>query len=279
MVSGSERRPFEKGSGRLELAQAIATVDNPLTARVIVNRIWRQHFHSSLVATPSDFGLRCDPPTHPEMLDWLASQFVKNGWSIKHMHRLIMTSKTWQLASAHHEGNLAKDSDNKLYWRFDRRRLDAESIRDSMLQLGGNLDLKRPGAHPFPEKGKWRFSAHYQFKAVYPSNHRSVYLMVQRLHHHPFLAIFNGPDTSASTPMRDRSIVPMQALFMSNSEFVETQSKGLADSLLNAEQDPTKRLQLAFARVYSRDPSESEIRRAHRYQDAQARSAGDRRRT
>jgi hypothetical protein len=259
-----------QGSGRLQLSEWLTGPDNPLTSRVMVNRIWQHHFGKPIVPTPSNFGLQGEAPTHPDLLDWLATQFIESGWSVKAMHRLIMTSKTWQLASAHDGQNLARDSDNRLYWRFDRRRLDAEAIRDSMLQLGNNLDLKRPGAHPFPTKDKWKFSAHYQFKAVYPSNHRSIYLMVQRLHPHPFLAIFNGPDTSATTAVRDRSTVPLQALFMSNSEFVGEQAKGLAESLLDAESDPTRRVRLAFARVFSRDPGEHEVRRARTYVDRYA---------
>jgi len=256
----------ERGSGRLQLAEWLTDPKNPLTARVMVNRIWQHHFGKPIVPTPSDFGLQGESPTHPELLDWLAHQFIASGWSIKAMHRLIMTSKTWQLASAADAGN---------YNAFARHRLDAEAIRDSMLQLGGNLDLKRPGAHPFPTKDKWRFSAHYQFKAVYPSNHRSVYLMVQRLHPHPFLAIFNGPDTSATTAKRDQSTVPLQALFMSNSEFVRTQARGLADSLLDAEKDPTKRVQLAYARVLFRAASDHEVQRAHQYLAAYAKLLAD----
>ena len=144
-----------------------------------------------IVPTPSNFGLQGTPPTHPELLDWLATQFIASDWSIKAMHRLIMSSETYQLAAAHDADNVAIDSGNQYYWRFDRRRLDAEWIRDSMLLLGGDLDLNRPRAHPFPTKDKWKWTAHRQFKAVYPSNHRSVYLMVQRLHPHPFLSIFD----------------------------------------------------------------------------------------
>ena len=251
----------QKGSGRLQLAEWLTDPENPLTARVMVNRIWQHHFGQPLVPTPSNFGLQGEAPSHPDLLDWLAKRFIESGWSIKAMHRLIMTSKTWQLASR-------PEADN--YTAFIRRRLDAEAIRDSMLQLGGNLELQRPGPHPFPAKDKWKFSAHYQFKAVYPSNHRSVYLMVQRLHPHPFLAIFNGPDTSATTAQRDQSTVPLQALFMSNSDFVQTQSRGLAEALLDAEKDTTKRVRLAFRRVLSRDPGAAEIQRAHNYLGAYA---------
>ncbi|MBL6765569.1 MAG: DUF1553 domain-containing protein [Verrucomicrobiae bacterium] len=255
------------GSGRLELARWLTSPDNPLTARVMVNRIWQFHFGRPIVPTPSNFGLSGEAPTHPDLLDWLSRRFVESGWSIKAMHRLIMTSRTWQRANDHHAANAARDSANAFYWRFDRRRLDAEAIRDSMLQLGGNLDLERPGPHPFPPADKWRFSAHRQFKAVYPSNHRSVYLMVQRLHPHPYLALFNGPDTSTTTAERDRSMVPLQALFMSNSGFVAEQSRGLAETLLAGAGDAEARVRDAHLRVFSRPPTASELRRALDYLD------------
>src|SRR5262249_2699659 len=123
----------EGSSGRLELAQCLTDARNPLTARVMVNRLWQHHFGRGLVATPSNFGLRGEPPTHPDLLDWLATRFLAEGWSIKAMHRLILTSKTYQLSSAHDETDGAKDPENRWLWRFDRRRLDAEAIRDAML--------------------------------------------------------------------------------------------------------------------------------------------------
>ena len=185
---------------------------------------------------------------------------------------LILSSAAYQRASADHAANETIDPDNQFYWRFDRRRLDAESIRDTLLQLGGNLDLARPGAHPFPPKDKWRFSAHHQFHAVYPSNHRSVYLMVQRLHPHPFLALFNGPDTSASTPQRDTATVPLQALFLSNSEFLAEQAAGFADRLLNTAATDGERLLQAHLQLYARPPSPEDQARAadflEKYQSA-----------
>ncbi len=252
-------------SGRLQLAHWLTDPKNPLTARVMVNRIWQFHFGKPLVPTPSNFGLQGTPPTHPKLLDWLATEFIKNDWSVKAMHRLIMSSETYQIAATHDTNNAAIDSGNDYYWRFDRRRLDAESIRDSMLLMGGNLDRNRPGAHPFPSKDKWKWTAHRQFKAVYPSNHRSVYLMVQRLHPHPFLSIFNGPNTSASTALRDRSTVPIQALFMANSEFVTEQARGLANSLLATQLSPQQRIERAYQHVLLREPSERELSRGEKF--------------
>ncbi len=265
LLAGPQADIPTDGSGRLQLAQWLTDSKNPLTARVMVNRIWQFHFGKPIVPTPSNFGFQATPPTHPDLLDWLATEFIESGWSIKAMHRLIMSSETYRLATVHDARNTAIDSGNDYYWRFDRRRLDAESIRDSMLLLGGSLDLARPGAHPFPSQDKWKWTAHRQFKAVYPSNHRSVYLMVQRLHPHPFLAIFNGPDTSASTAMRDRSTVPLQALFMANSELVDEQARGLAKSLLAAEANPQERIQLAYRRVLLRQPGDGELRRTSEF--------------
>ena len=249
-------------SGRLELARWITDRSNPLTARVMVNRIWQHHFGKPIVPTPSNFGLQGEPPTHPELLDTLASEFVSRGWSIKAMHRLIMSSETYRLASAHDASNASMDGGNRWYWRFDRRRLDAESIRDAMLHLGGNLDLSRPGPHPFPPVDKWKWSAHRQFKAVYPSNHRSVYLMAQRLHPHPYLSLFNGPDTTAATDVRDTSTVALQALYMSNSKFVHRQAEGLAQRLLKRSMDARERIRRAYELVTSRRPGRAEIARA-----------------
>src|SRR5207253_4029656 len=135
--------------------------------------------------------------------------------------------------------NASADTGNALYWRSDRRPLDAEALRDTMLALGGNLKLDRPGPHPFPRVESWRYTAHNQFKALYPSEHRSVYLMVQRLHPHPYLAIFNGPDTSMTTATRDSSTVALQALYLLNNPFVHEQSLKFAGRLLSDASDPS----------------------------------------
>jgi hypothetical protein len=253
-------------SGRLELARWLTTGPAAaLSARVMVNRIWQHHFGRPIVATPSDFGLRGTPPTHPELLDWLAGEFIASGWSIKAMHRRIVHSKTYRLACADDPADAAADSGNAWYWRFDRRALDAESLRDTLLALGDGLDLSRPADHPFPPPERWRFTAHHQFKAVYPSEHRSVYLMVQRLHPHPYLALFNGPDTSMTTAVRDESTVPMQALYLLNSPFVHEQAGGFARALIGREPDPAARVRRAYLEAFSRPPTEAERARALGY--------------
>ena len=204
----------------------------PLTARVMVNRVWQHHFGRGIVATPSNFGTRGDPPSHPELLDWLTATFVEHGWSIKSLHRLIMQSKTYQLASDSNSADEAIDPANQWYWRFNRLRLDAEAIRDAMLDVSGVLDFARPGPHPFPPIREWHWTQHFPFKADYPSNHRSVYLMTQRLHRHPFLGLFDGPDTNTTTDVRSTSTVPLQALYLMNDKFMRDTAGEFARSPL-----------------------------------------------
>jgi hypothetical protein len=246
-------------SGRLELADWIARAGNPLTARVMVNRIWQHHFGRGIVPTPSDFGTQGDPPTHPELLDWLAARFVESGWSIKAMHRRIMNSRAYQTASAADGMGGAPSR----YARFERRRLAAEELRDAMLWVSGRLNLERPGAHPFPSSEGWKFTAHHQFKAVYPSDHRSVFLMTQRLHFHPYLSIFNGADTNESTAVRDGSTVPLQALFVANSPFVHEQAMGLGRRVMT--EAPEARPARLYALAYGRAPTPAEAERAREY--------------
>ncbi|WP_165247460.1 PSD1 and planctomycete cytochrome C domain-containing protein [Paludisphaera soli] len=251
------------GSGRLALARWL-TEGRPqaLTARVMVNRIWQHHFGKAIVATPSDFGLRGAAPSHPELLEHLAAEFVASGWSIKAMHRRIMLTETYQLAAEHDSEDAAIDTGNARYWRFDRRPLDAEALRDGLLAISGGLRLDRPGPHPFPAEETWGFSAHHQFKALYPSDHRSVYLMVQRLHPHPYLSLFNGPDTSVTTAARDRSTVALQALYLLNNPFVHDQARRFAARLIVEESDAPSRLRAAYLRAFGRPPNSAEESRA-----------------
>jgi cytochrome c553 len=272
-------RPFpvsDNGSGRLQLAEWLTRPDHPLTARVMVNRIWQHHFGRGLVGTPSNFGLRGEPPTHPELLDYLAQEFVRSGWSVKHMHRLILLSRTYQLSGAYDAANAVKDPGNRWYWRHERRRLDAEAIRDALLLVAGDLDLRRPGRHPFPAPPQWRWTQHNPFKEVYPSRHRSVYLMTQRLQRHPFLALFDGPDTNESTATRSSSTVPLQALFWMNNPFARERADGLARRLLATSNDPARRVELACAWAWCRRPSAAEVQKAvayvRRYEEELARS-------
>jgi Protein of unknown function (DUF1553)/Protein of unknown function (DUF1549)/Planctomycete cytochrome C len=264
-------------SGRLELARWLTRPDNPLVARVMVNRIWQYHFGRGIVATPSNFGPRGEPPSHPELLDWLAARFIAGGWSIKAIHLEILLSQTYQLSSDVDPANAARDPENRWLWRFPRRRLDAESIRDAMLAVSGNLDRARPGPHPFPPIESWHWTQHEPFKAVYPSQHRSVYLMTQRLVKHPYLALFDGPDTNASTDSRPVSTVPLQALYLMNNPFVLEQAAALGRRLVAGSCNPRQRIERAFELAWSRPPEPAELERALGFVRAcreQASSAG-----
>jgi Protein of unknown function (DUF1553)/Protein of unknown function (DUF1549)/Planctomycete cytochrome C len=252
-------------SGRLELALWLTHPDHPLTARVMANRIWQHHFGRGIVATPSNFGVRGEPPSHPELLDWLAAKFVAGGWSIKDMHREIVLSQTYQLSSENDSPYVARDPDNRWLWRFPVRRLDAESIRDAMLVVSGRLERRRPGPQPFPPIEAWHWTQHNPFKAVYPSRHRSVYLMTQRLVKHPFMAIFDGPDTNASTDLRPRSTVPLQALYLRNNPFVQEQAAGFADRLIASDSETQARIRRAYDLAWGRPPEADEIDRWIRY--------------
>ena len=259
ILGGQEVPTTDHTSGRSNLADRIADPSNPLTARVMVNRIWLHHFGKGLVPTPNDFGKQGKPPTHPELLDWLANRFIESGWSIKDLHRTIMLSRTYQLASARSEDALARDPNNELLSSFPRRRLDAESLRDAMLVLGGNMDTTPAGAHPFPPQSEWKFTQHNPFKAVYDSKHRSVHLMTQRIQRHPYLAIFDGADPSASTPVRTSSTTPLQALFLLNDPFVHDQSREFAKRIVAAAKDEPGRIQFAYRSALGRAAERTEI--------------------
>jgi hypothetical protein len=246
-------------SGRLELARWLTRPEHPLPARVLVNRIWQHHFGQGLVPTPNNFGIRGEPPSHPELLDHLADEFVKHGWSIKWMHRYILESKTYQLSSTPTKELLAADPTNRWLGRFSRRRLDAEAIRDAMLTVSGRLDRKRPGPHPFPPIQNWGWTQHNPFKDVYPSNHRSVYLMTQRLQKHPFLALFDGPDTNTSAEKRTTSLVPQQALFLMNHPFVREQAEGLARRILAIGPESDRRVERLHRLAWGRSPARAEL--------------------
>ncbi len=258
VLGAAELPPDDKSSGRLRLADWILDKSNPLPARVMANRIWQQHFGKGLVATPNDFGKQGKPPTHPELLDWLASRFIADGWSVKKLHRVIMLSHAYRLAGTRDADALAKDANNALLAAFPRRRLDAESIRDTLLTLGGTLDCTPAGAHPFPPESDWKFTQHNPFKATYETNKRSVYLMTQRIQRRPYLAIFDGADPSTSTPARPTSTTPLQALFLLNDPLVHEQSKRFAARVVAAHPDDPARLQLACMLAFARLPSPEE---------------------
>ncbi len=243
--------PDAAGSGRRELADWLTRGPaRDLTARVMVNRLWQGHFGEGLVTTPNDFGTRGQPPSDPALLDFLAGKFIASGWSVKAMHRLLLSSAAWQRDSAVHDTASA----------FPRRRLTAEEIRDTLLLVSGTLDRTPGQAHPFPAETGWAFTQHGPFAAVYESNRRSVYLMVQRTRRHPFLALFDGADPNTSTPVRSQSTVPTQALYFLNDPFVHSQAKALAARLQQAAPDEDARLELATRELYGRPATDEEHR-------------------
>ncbi len=248
-------------SGRLEFARWLTSQAQDLTARVMVNRIWQHHFGTGLVATPNEFGANGAVPVHRDLLDDLARRFIASGWSVKAMHRFMMSSEAYRRSSASHAENERRDPANRYLWRFDRQRLEAESIRDAMLLVSGELDLSRPGPHPFPPPEQWTWTQHTPFKDRYDSKHRSVYLMTQRLQRHPFLALFDGPDTNNSTEARRASTVPQQALFAMNNPFLEQRAEALAIRVSAEEDTAEARLTSLIEIVFARDPAPGELPR------------------
>ena len=278
VLGGAELPPDDKSSGRVRLADWLLAPENPLPARVMANRVWLHHFGQGLVPTPNDFGKQGKPPTHPELLDWLASRFVADGWSVKQLHRTILLSRTYRQASASERvasesvtSNQSKKSPptgflvtgspiTDYFSPFPRRRLDAESIRDTLLVLGGNLDTTPPGPHPFPPQSEWKFTQHNPFRATYDARKRSVYLMIQRIQRHPYLAVFDGADPSASTPRRLTSTTPLQALFLLNDPLVHEQAANFAKRLLHQRSDDKARIGLAYEFAFARPPTAAEAK-------------------
>ena len=246
-------------SGRLDLARWLTDASNPLTARVLVNRVWQYHFGKGIVQTPNDFGARGKPPTHPELLDWLASRFVEGGWSLKSLHKLIMQSRAYQMSAQDNPASASLDPGNDLLWRFDQRRLSAEEIRDSLLSVSGMLDPTPGGEHPFPPESEWRYTQHRPFIAVYESPKRTIYLMQQRIRKHPFLTVFDGADTNATTATRSLSTTPVQALFLMNDKLAHDAADKLAVRVGLAFSQDDKRIDYAYHLCFGRPPMQEEV--------------------
>ncbi|MGL4552059.1 MAG: DUF1553 domain-containing protein, partial [Gemmataceae bacterium] len=259
VFGGRELPQGTAGSGRLQLADWL--IDNPLAPRVLVNRLWLHHFGRGIVPTPNDFGKQGQPPSHPELLDWLARRMVEGGWSLKAMHRLMVTSRAYRMASDGPDGG----PDNALLAHANRRRLDAEAVRDGLLAVSGLLDRSPGGPHPFPPVSKYDFTQHKPFKAVYDTDRRAAYLMTQRIARHPYLALFDGADTNASTAKRDSSTTPLQALFLMNDPFVHRAAEAFAARLARDAADPPARIDRAFRLAYGRPPSADEAAAARRF--------------
>ena len=242
ILSPGDPEPFSKGSGRLELAETI--LRQPITMRVIANRIWKGHFGTGLVDSPSNFGLTGERPTNPELLEYLAQSFVDNGLSIKKLHRAIMTSAVYQLSTEHNQAAFDKDSGNRLYWRANRHRMTAEQVRDSLLLVSGALDTKMGGPSapltPLSER-------------------RTVYGKVSRYKLDDYLQLFDFPSPNLSAEQRFTTSVPLQRLFFMNSDFMQQQGERLAQRLAG-EPDNRARVQKAYRLIFGRPPTDPELR-------------------
>ncbi|EMB16550.1 DUF1553 domain-containing protein [Rhodopirellula europaea] len=250
---------------RVALAEHLTRPDHPLTARVIVNRVWQKHFGTGLVETPSDFGVMGAAPSHPELLDWLASDFVAGGWSLKRLHRLIVTSKTFQQSSQPNSEGIAIDAGSRLLWRFPARRLEAEAIRDSMLAASGKLNLKMggPGFDFFDRRGGL---ADYTAKETFDESgwRRMIYAHKIRMQAVDIFGSFDCPDAGQMTPKRTRSITPIQSLSLLNSPFVNRQASYFADRVQAEVGDSlSEQIDHAFQIALSRSPSEVERSKMH----------------
>ncbi len=267
-VFGGEPVPAQSGSGRRELAEWILA--EPLAARVIVNRVWQWHFGRGLVATANDFGARGDAPSHPELLDWLAARFVAEGFRLKPLHRLIMQTDAYRRSSHVDPAVVLADSENRWLARGQRRRLTAEEMRDALLLVSGTLDTTVGEAHPFPPEASWTYTQHGPFTEIYPSHRRSGYVMRPRQRQHPFFALFDGADPNASTPRRDTTTVPTQALYFMNAPFFHEAADAFAQRLLAergralpADAEPQELvhhvIRQAFELALQREPSPQEV--------------------
>jgi hypothetical protein len=251
ILSTEEPKPFANGSGRLELAEAIASEANPLTARVMVNRIWKHHFGEGLVRTASNFGSLGERPTHPDLLDYLAARFMASGWSIKALHREIMNSAAYQQSSGFDAAKAAIDAENRLLWRMNRRRLEVEAWRDAMLAVAGTLDRTIGGPSSELDKADNR--------------RRTMYGVVSRHRLDDLLRLFDFPDPNLTSDKRPETTVPQQQLFVLNSEFMVRNAKALAAQVASLADNDTGRIRAAFARAYCREPSDRETHLGLRY--------------
>jgi len=259
---------------RRALAEWLMKPENPLPARVMANRLWRDHFGRGIVATPSDFGTQGAAPSHPELLDWLASEFVAQGWGLKAMHRLLVSSATYRQSSIPTAEALAADPENSLFSRMARRRLEAEAVRDAMLAAAGQLDLRVGGPSVFPElppgidpRGGWPRSA-----SAADRNRRSLYVFAKRNLKYPLFDAFDTPDTNVTCAERNVSVNAPQALMLLNSALILDSARFLAGRVLAAAPDRSDLSALvlgAYRGVLSRDPDAGEVERGVAFLEAE----------
>lgn len=253
---------IQNGRRRSALAKILTDRENPLPARVIVNRVWHYHFGKGIVGTPSEFGVKGDRPTHPALLDWLTTEFIQHGWSLKHLHRVIMASATYQQSSQHREEGARYDPENRLLWKFPLHRLEGEVIRDSALAVAGALNVKMWGPSIFPElppgmptpRGGWKVNDDPSER-----NRRSVYVFVRRNTRYPLFDSFDMPDPHESCSRRNVTTSPIQALNLLNSKLTLEWARAFADRVLaKAGNDLAKQIEAAFELAYCRLPQADE---------------------
>lgn len=268
-----DKQPSD-ATGRLRFARWLASADHPLTSRVMVNRIWQWHFGQGLVRSPDNFGKLGERPSHPALLDWLASEFSgqtrqhqinPQAWSLKTLHRSLISSATYRQRTAHHPDAALLDPENRLLWRSHRQRMDVEVLRDSLLAISGQLN-EIPGGTLLPTANRnYVTSTANVNPQIYNSNRRSVYLPVVRSALFEVFTAFDFADPSTLAGQRDQTTVASQALFMMNSSFVLDQVRAIASQLIEKTTDPAERIREIYVRGYSRDPSEAEVSRALAY--------------
>ena len=277
VLSGSEtpsriERTAHSTGRRRALADWLTRPDNPLTARVLINRVWQHHFGRGIVATPSDFGTMGEPPSHPELLDWLATEFVARGWSMKTLHRLMVTSATYRQSSRPDPAALAADPENTLFWRQNRQRLDGEALRDALLAVGGRLNLALGGSSVFPELPAelTKLSSKGAVWPVSPDpadrDRRSLYVFVRRNLRFPFFEAFDRPDTNASCPRRAVTTIAPQALTLLNSALANDAARALASRVERAAgSDIEAQIRQAYRLAFAREPDPEELRLAREF--------------
>jgi hypothetical protein len=264
---------------RAELARWLTSADNPLTARVFVNRVWGWHFGQGLVRTPNDFGAQGEPPTHPELLDWLARDFVDQGWNLKRLHRQILLSSTYQMQSAITPEAMQVDPHNRWLSHFPRRRLEGEAIRDALLACSGTLNSEPFGPPVVPplsgdeltglfdSRGKWQVT-----KDRCEHARRSIYVLVRRTFVYPLFAAFDPPEVMTSCPKRLQTIVPTQALALLNSPVAREQAAVMARRLVTeCGTDTTTAIDRAWLLAFSRSPKANEAQYAKAFLDTRTR--------
>ncbi len=270
--------PFKRWptrSRRMALANWIANAKNPMTSRVMVNRLWHWHFGQGLVRTPSDFGELSGGPSHPQLLDWLALKFIEDGWSIKAMHRLMVNSATYRQASAHENQRASEiDPDNRLLWRFNRKRLDAEAIRDSVLLVSGRLNDDKYGLPIFPplpgdvaEAVKYN-ETKWNTQSGDEGRRRSLYIYQQRTLTMPLMQTFDSLVCEESRPLRRASVTPLQALAMMNGEFLNEEAKHFAQRVAADTPDVKRQIHRAFEIAFCRPPAGDELTRMSKLVEA-----------